>query len=76
MRILLTALIIALWCAAANAEGVRLPVGDSNQKKETYDPAYREALDKIPDRRAPDPWGNVREGSKAKTQNQKKGQQK
>ena len=75
MRTILTALIIALWCTAASAQ-VRLPVGGSNQKKETYDPAYREALDKIPDRRAPDPWGNVREAPKAKTQNQKKGQQK
>ncbi len=74
MRIMLTALIVVLGCAAASAQ-VRLPVGDSNQKKETYDPRYREALDKIPDRRAPDPWGTIREAPKAKSQDQKKSQQ-
>ena len=75
MRTMLAALLIVLGCTAADAQ-VRLPVGGSNQKKETYDNAYREALDKIPDRRAPDPWGNIREAPKATSPNQKKSQQK
>jgi hypothetical protein len=66
MRIILVALMIALFAAPAHARGKRgsgaqhQSSGDQQKKSLAEEKAYKDALSKIPNQKPVDPWGKVR----------------
>jgi hypothetical protein len=65
MRLLLTALILALLAVPAFARGKHQPAQkqqseDQLKKSKEADKNYKDSLNRIPDQKAADPWGTLR----------------
>ena len=73
MKAIVAVLIIAFMIVAAHAQGRTrgqrseqpgAGASETAKKREAADKAYKAALDRIPNRPPPDPWGNVRPNPK------------